>query len=64
MLDRINVLICIIFESGTSARTEYCTISIYSVRPCDHDMFDGFGISVSTFEHRDRGKKFGRSGKN
>ena len=25
---------------------EYCTISIYSVWPCDHDTFDGFGISV------------------
>jgi|SRR5882762_4557160 len=42
----------------------YCTISIYSVRPCDRDTFDGFGNSVSTFEHCDRSKKFGRSGKN
>ena len=43
---------------------QYCTISIYLVWPCDHDMFDGFGVSVSTFKHCDRGKKFSRSGKN
>ena len=23
----------------------YCTILIYSVRPCERDMFDGFGNS-------------------
>ena len=26
----------------------YCTISIYLVWPCDHDTFDGFGISGGT----------------
>src|ERR1700683_5636734 len=33
--------------------TKYCTISIYSVRPCDHDMFDGFSNSVLTIDYRD-----------
>ena len=31
----------------------YCTISIYSVRPCDRDTFDGFGNSVLTIDYRD-----------
>ena len=31
----------------------YCTISIYSVWPCDHDMFDGFGNSVLTIDYCD-----------
>jgi hypothetical protein len=34
-------------------RREYCTISIYSVRPCDRDTFDGFGNSVLTIDYRD-----------
>ena len=32
---------------------KYCTISIYSVRPCDRDTFDGFGNSVLTIDYRD-----------
>jgi hypothetical protein len=35
---------------------QYCTISIYSVQPCDRDMFGGFGISVRTFRGRDTNK--------
>jgi hypothetical protein len=31
-------------------RKYYCTILIYSVRPCDCDTFGGFGISVLTID--------------
>ena len=30
--------------------SEYCTISIYSVQPCDCDTFGGFSISVLTID--------------
>ena len=43
--------------NDASPRTQqtrtYCTISIYSVRPCDRDTFDGFGNSVLTIDYRD-----------
>ena len=38
---------------GQLILASYCTISIYSVRPCDRDTFDGFGNSVLTIDYRD-----------